>query len=819
MTDAYVDARAPFAPPRYLERALIADYVQSLGSLLLAALVLAYVLVKSLELLGYPVWLWLHQALIMAAQTTSIRFRIPRLPSAFSMLNTSGAEGGKDKDAQRQTGLGLASLLRLDRGGFLGSGRGSSDVPPGLINLHASCFENSVVQGLASLPSLQDYLSKTTSEYEQLHLRSTNGSLFECLTGLNNSEHGRQYFRVPDNLHFLNVTQHQDAQEYYSKIIEALEKEVEKEALAKRRSKVAWSVLSKELLAQPSLETDATDSERNKKADTPMAGEAPEEEPQNEAPETNPESDSPPRPNPSPLSGLIAQRVACTGCGYSEGLTLSEFNCLTVHLGTDTYRDYDIRDCLNDYTRVERINGVQCTKCTLLRNKKILSDLLASPNAMPSEVARARLETRLKNVEEALEDEDFEDATLTQKCGIAKKTRVESTKTKQQVVARAPKCLALHVNRSVVNEHTFNIFKNHANVLFQRELDLGPWCLGSQVRGQADEKMETSDDAGAEAEEVEEWSSDPNRSLIADANGEEKEGIQSPWRYQLRAVVTHRGGHGSGHYVCYRNTGPLTTTLMPGMDGVGEAGEADQWWLFDDESVYTRSKGDVLAQGNVFMLFYERIEKHAIRAAAIEATRAVAELAPLDMVAGIPLPEVGDGDEFGDLLPTRPDSPVMTVPKTRTPVLRGGSGDIRSPESRVEVEEKGESAYLTPPPDAIPLDAQRPVNTQPEMQPETPIGPETVQPSPSPQTYTPSASVSTPTSELDLSSDADADIDMSVTTDTDTSEPDIPVPARSSKSHTHTPQRMRTAGNSHMGAQAQGEREREMERVWMVTAT
>ncbi|KAF2466097.1 cysteine proteinase [Lindgomyces ingoldianus] len=734
MNDEYLPHRARYAPTDH--GTLISDSSTSLRSQLLAGLVLVYVVFKSLELLGYPVWLWLQIAVDMASQTTSVPIRLPRFPSSF-LLGTSGEEPGADDDTQKQTGHILGTLFGFNRNGFVRSGKGSSDVPPGLINLHASCFENSVVQGLASLPSLQDYLSHTTSEYEALDLRTTNGALFDCITGLNDTEHGRQYFKVPHNLHFLSVTQHQDAQEYYSKILEALDKEVHVQSSSKNRSGQSWSLFAKQLLNLPTAAAELGSPENNH---SQVDGGPPEEQPKDQ--DQDIDTESRPKADPNPLSGLIAQRVACTGCGYSEGLTLSEFNCLTVHLGTDIYRDYDIRDCLDEYSRVERINGVQCTKCTLLRNKKILSNLLEKPMADDS---RIRFETRLKNVQEALDEDDLEDSTLTQKCGIAKKNRTESTKTKQQVIARAPKSLALHVNRSVVDERTFNIVKNHANVMFPKELDLGPWCLGSRPS-----KSQGNDG------EVEEWPNDPNESLIADMNVDPKDMKTSSFRYALRAVVTHRGQHGSGHYVCFRNTGQLPSTHRD-VDSMDVAGGFDQWWLFDDETVYPRSTKDVLAQGNVFMLFYERIDPSpSVSLDFLNATK-IAKLPPIEVVAQIPLPD----DNSDDFLLTPPESPILRpTSHNNPPILRGGFGEPESPGS----------IYPTPPPDES--------------------GTTTF--------ISASASASASTSTDYPPSELESDADVSVTTDTDTSELETIPTTIFPPTKPPTPRHMRTAGDSPM---------------------
>ena len=147
----------------------------------------------------------------------------------------------------------------------------------------------------------------------------------------------------------------------------------------------------------------------------------------------------------NPLEGRLAQRVGCTSCGYSEGLTLIPFNCITVSLGKSY--SYDVRECLDEYTTLEFIDGVECAKCTLLKLERTLSPLIAAKPESP-------LKARLDAVQEALGKEDFEDKTLLKTLNVPKKNWVQSTKSKQAVVARAPQSLVLHINRSSFNEYT-----------------------------------------------------------------------------------------------------------------------------------------------------------------------------------------------------------------------------------------------------------------------------------------------------------------------------------------------------------------------------
>ncbi|KAG9191270.1 ubiquitin carboxyl-terminal hydrolase 1 [Alternaria panax] len=616
----------------------------NISSLLLGVIVGAYALIKALDTLGYPVWHPLERSLQMAAD-------VLRLRGASFGSTTSNSS---DDETTQQGGM-FGSLFGTTPGNLLQKGvrgvanafsKGPSDVPPGLGNISNSCYQNSVIQGLASLPSLRDHLSKTTSENPALTPDSTNGALFDIITQLNDPDNKGQHFWIKGKLKSMSTFEQQDAQEYYSKILDALDEEVKKTASSKRRSSVSWLEVTKSL-------SNSTDPDEKLQDGTDKSG-------------TSPQIPS------NPLEGRLAQRVGCTSCGYSEGLTLIPFNCITVSLGKNY--SYDVRECLDEYTTLEYIDGVECAKCTLLKLQRTLSPLVAGKPESP-------LKARLDAVQEALEKEDFEDKTLLKTLNVPKKNWVQSTKSKQAVVARAPQSLVLHVNRSSFNEYTGMPFKNTAGVSYPTVLDLGNWCLGGIPHG--------SQQAAASEEE---WPKDPRQSMLA----RDEPMTDSPFQYRLRAAVTHYGSHGNGHYVCYRShpkTAPKPTSPEDDDDASSTGDEvaedvavqepeegtstqqSEQWWRFSDDSVYPVSEEEA-HQGNVFMLFYERInEEAALPSHTMTEITPVVEEAPLppadvmtellaaldEQATAIALPDDND-DDLLDLIP--PQSNPVSQPAT-----------------------------------------------------------------------------------------------------------------------------------------------------------
>ncbi|CBX96565.1 hypothetical protein IAQ61_005568 [Plenodomus lingam] len=716
-----------------------APRLQSLASTVVGAVVIVYTLFKTVEFLGYPVGRWLYRLARMAAQ-------ILRHAGASS---PHGSESDTSDDTASSSGGMLGSLFSLSPTGLLQKGvrgvagalsRGSTETPPGLGNMSNSCYQNSVIQGLASLPSLREYLSKIQSEHASLTKESMNGALYDLLRQLTDPKNVGQSFWVGGKLKSMSVYQQQDAQEYYSKILDTMDEEVKKASSSKRRTSVSWVEAAKSLSDSPDSAADSeTNCENRKKEKTKSI-------PLTEQPKTV----------PNPLDGLLAQRVGCTSCGYSEGLSLIPFNCITVSLGQD--HAYDIRYCLDEYTSLEYIRGVECAKCTLLKLKSTLTPLVAKSPDSP-------YAARLNAVQEVLDEEDFEDKTLIKTLNIPKKNWVKSTKSKQIVIARAPKSLVLHVNRSSFNEMTGNSYKNTAGVSYPKILDLGHWCLGNTPSGSQHPDMS-----------LEEWPRDPKESMLAVADDEPT--TSSPFQYRLRAVVTHYGSHGNGHYVCYRPHPKPMSQRKETVEGAEDEGdeaqdnEEEQWWRFSDDSVYAISELDA-HQGNVFMLFYERIDdpipappRTDLGLPQMLAVPADAPLPPADVATD---PHLVDIDEAANISLPEEDDLLDLIPPQPQPVQPGEIESCVPPTVEIPT-----SPIAQTPPSTNDLNSN--TDSQPSSTP-----PASPSPTPTTSTSDPSTNTSFTTLPSDAESEADTDLPTAPTPKT------TPIPQVS-------PHLMRTAG-------------------------
>jgi ubiquitin C-terminal hydrolase len=176
---------------------------------------------------------------------------------------------------------------------------------------------------------------------------------------------------------------------------------------------------------------------------------------------------------------------------------------------------------------------------------------------------------------------------------------------KRTVVSKAPTVLAVHLVRSIY-ERGLGAGRNSCEVSFDEDIDIP--LGGETIEQQA-------------AEEV-----------IDDIN-------DSHEQFRLMSVVTHKGGHDSGHYICYRrrkrerkargarkSNGVQKEEDEAVEEGIVEGGDDEvarlgdrgeelllevdsrtKWWEISDEVVTGVQREDVLSKRKgVYILFYEK---------------------------------------------------------------------------------------------------------------------------------------------------------------------------------------------------------------------
>jgi ubiquitin carboxyl-terminal hydrolase 1 len=346
--------------------------------------------------------------------------------------------------------------------------------PAGLGNWDNSCYQNSVLHGFASLPAFNTFVSKSWDLMRQKDkVAPTHEALVSFLGKLNDSDQPKKTLWTPAVLKSMDSWQQQDAQEYFSRVLDAVEKEDMKFYKSQKR---------KDGLEKLPIAQTRTVDEEEKPPDR-FTGLL----------ERN------------PLDGMLAQSLKCRTCGFTEGLSLTQFNCITVNLGT-AGGSCTLEQLLDEYTEIEDIDGVECTQCTKIANSQPKADA-----EVPSAATIVKLNVDAERKSDSADRSAQEEEPAMDKSPRKKPKPVLSTKSKQLTIGRLPQDLVIHLNRSIFDMYG-NQRKNTALVDFPLRLSvLNRWCAP-----------------------------------LDDVDGRT---IQAS--YALKCVVTHAGRHDDGHYIAY----------------------------------------------------------------------------------------------------------------------------------------------------------------------------------------------------------------------------------------------------------------------------
>lgn len=472
----------------------------------------------------------------------------------------------------------------------------------GLRNTGNTCFFNSTLQSISALPSFQQYLGALV---EQAELSDTPTPVIDALLELvhelaapverSSSINPTQLVRALQSLpsssirSLVGAHQQQDAHELFALLNEAVDAEA-KAVYAERNTALESDHAGLRTLMAPSL---------------PWAGKAvrthPLAQPVLPFPHNLAQDAQPPEHETvtliSPFDALLAQRTTCLDCGYCEAIrhfSTSELS-LSVpapHIATPTSQRTgtsacSLNECLEMWSDLEQVDWI-CWNCSLRATLAgIRADLASktpsnghtngSANGTSVSAAKKKRLAQLRSKEAKVarilasglsEDEVKEEAADPASAlfgvlnGVVLTKTLSRLSTKQIMVSRPPRILALHLNRSSYSATAWAPSKNNRHVLFHEFLDLGPITLQGSITtdGRSAMNQTPSPQPGAGA------------------------------RYRLAAIVVHYGSHSFGHYVAYKRVHA-----------------ADEWLRISDENVSVVDMAHVRGE-NPFMLFYELLE-------------------------------------------------------------------------------------------------------------------------------------------------------------------------------------------------------------------
>ncbi|KKA27718.1 hypothetical protein TD95_002349 [Thielaviopsis punctulata] len=313
----------------------------------------------------------------------------------------------------------------------------------------------------------------------------------------------RDFVRVLEESFGLTINrQQQDAQEFLQLIFERLKEEyaagqrVHRELLKRAIAEIDESEKrdKPEVTQEENVDVDPSDEGG---AENSRVNEKPDQFELNREPgqactgslQNDPFADEP----GFPMDGERESRLICQTCGYSTTPRREPFFMLTLSVPQTSSTTLD--NCFNRSFAPEYISDFKCEKCRLLHATDLLKQHISHPATKPDD--RERAQSDLAQLEAAIATDPEHPPTSVTLPDISQaplRTITRSTR-----ISKYPKVLVVHLSRSIYDRVSQ---KNLAKVSFPENLALG--------------------------------------------------GVLEPKKYRLISVITHRGGHTSGHYEAFR---------------------------------------------------------------------------------------------------------------------------------------------------------------------------------------------------------------------------------------------------------------------------
>ncbi|OUM60763.1 hypothetical protein PIROE2DRAFT_13400 [Piromyces sp. E2] len=427
-----------------------------------------------------------------------------------------------------------------------------------------TCFMNSILQSLSSLPSFliylqyEQYIKSLLTEKEDDN--SISKSLVDVTAKLNNTKGGIRSFR-PSNFHNsltrgasrrLTYYDQQDANELYS----LLSSELTSEEEGLLNNKKTTSLFDASFLK--SVMNKTNDISFENKGNVVYNGNL-----------INNNKKQLKNRN-SPFTGLIASKITCSICNHTQTCTVESLlkSYIAPEIITDKVCEYCslIATIKGTEDEMEKIKEKINVRKELLELKKERSKLHKEEKEKEKEKSEQAPEendkkpskskkshkkksksntSSIKEIEESLKEEQERLENLQKSFIDFKKNvgeipldkieypkeihpvrMVSSSTTKQVLIAKPPKILALHFQRSIHISYSYNM-RNNSPIKYPEYLNIRPWCTNTNKDN--NEYFSTSTNLMS-----------PNDPKYYDSF------------YRIQSAVYHFGSHDYGHFIAYR---------------------------------------------------------------------------------------------------------------------------------------------------------------------------------------------------------------------------------------------------------------------------
>ncbi|KAI8072597.1 hypothetical protein BC940DRAFT_252110 [Gongronella butleri] len=536
----------------------------------------------------------------------------------------------------------------------------------GIVNTGNSCYLNSVLQSLSSLPTLHQHLEACGDS-------AVSSALGMTLRRLAAPQSRRSSIHPYHLVHALAKTHasfgrrsrfslfshdQQDAQEFFQLLIGALDTELNKEATA------ASSSTASSPTPTPSSSS-STSSTSSSSSPSPASPPPPPSTPHRHHHHHHQHgglsdllkdaslnrvigaSTASLKVTHSPLSGLLASRLSCVKCGYTGAIRHFPFN--NVQLSLPNAYSVTIEQSLRQFTAIEYLRDASCRQCALLaaigraqETNKVLQQQLKRAGTNKDEKRRVlgrvvALDRKRRALEERLRvhamdsSEDEEDDTTSSSSsnssnGNSSNESDESKESEEEEDALRWVNQRVSVRRTISAQSTIQVmFAKMPRVLCLHVTRSAVHHASGMVLKNAcqlhfDQYLDLTPyvtDGTLHTEATKSLSRSPaqQQQQMQQLPPVQPETDNDRFIYRLMSVVVHYGTHSYGHYIAYKRRIVPTHCTCSKCRSRRKNTDASpsewhiqpSWYRISDSKVDQCATDDVLA-ANPYMLMYERID-------------------------------------------------------------------------------------------------------------------------------------------------------------------------------------------------------------------